>query len=235
MNLSSPRPPQAGCAVLDRVVTADLLTNGGTVCGAAGFDIRTGDFHIIRAGAVIISTGGTNRLYSNPSGHELQHMGCAPADTGDGEAMSPAGRARNSPTFEFLRMTVVPRSFNAAGLNALSGMGAVLINAKGEAFMDRYHPLGMKGPRYKMVQGVLNEMREGRGPVYMDCRGIDPEAQKHLIATLSCDKDSFKDYFEQLGIDLTATPMEVDTSRRYAGRAQRSLRQRRQDQQGLRH
>ena len=41
---------KAGCAVLDRVVTADLLTNGGTVCGAAGFDIRTGDFHIIRAG-----------------------------------------------------------------------------------------------------------------------------------------------------------------------------------------
>lgn len=47
---------KAGCAVLDRVVTADLLTNGGTVCGAAGFDIRTGDFHITRAGAVIIST-----------------------------------------------------------------------------------------------------------------------------------------------------------------------------------
>ena len=201
---------KAGCAVLDRVVTADLLTNGGTVCGAAGFDIRTGDFHIIRAGAVIISTGGTNRLYSNPSGMSFNTWMC-PADTGDGEAMSLRAGAELA-NIEFLRMTVVPRSFNAAGLNALSGMGAVLINAKGEAFMDRYHPLGMKGPRYKMVQGVLNEMREGRGPVYMDCRGIDPEAQKHLIATLSCDKDSFKDYFEQLGIDLTATPMEVDTS-----------------------
>ena len=201
---------KAGCAVLDRVVTADLLTNGGTVCGAAGFDIRTGDFHIIRAGAVIISTGGTNRLYSNPSGMSFNTWMC-PADTGDGEAMSLRAGAELA-NIEFLRMTVVPRSFNAAGLNALSGMGAVLINAKGEAFMDRYHPLGMKGPRYKMVQGVLNEMREGRGPVYMDCRGIAPEAQKHLIATLSCDKDSFKDYFEQLGIDLTATPMEVDTS-----------------------
>lgn len=224
---------KAGCAVLDRVVTADLLTSGGTVCGAAGFDIRTGDFHIIRAGAVIISTGGTNRLYSNPSGMSFNTWMC-PADTGDGEAMSLRAGAELA-NIEFLRMTVVPRSFNAAGLNALSGMGAVLINAKGEAFMDRYHPLGMKGPRYKMVQGVLNEMREGRGPVYLDCRGIAPEAQKHLIATLSCDKDSFKDYFEQLGIDLTTTPMEVDTSRRYAGRAQRSLRQRRQDQQGLRH
>ena len=78
---------KAGCAVLDRVVTADLLTNGGTVCGAAGFDIRTGDFHIIRAGAVIISTGGTNRLYSNPSGMSFNTWMC-PADTGDGEAMS---------------------------------------------------------------------------------------------------------------------------------------------------
>ena len=195
---------KAGCAVLDRVVTADLLTNGGTVCGAAGFDIRTGDFHIIRAGAVIISTGGTNRLYSNPSGMSFNTWMC-PADTGDGEAMSLRAGAELA-NIEFLRMTVVPRSFNAAGLNALSGMGAVLINAKGEAFMDRYHPLGMKGPRYKMVQGVLNEMREGRGPVYMDCRGIAPEAQKHLIATLSCDKDSFKDYFEQLGIDLPPLP-----------------------------
>lgn len=97
-----------------------------------------------------------------------------PADTGDGEAMSLRAGAELA-NIEFLRMTVVPRSFNAARLNALSGMGAVLINAKGEAFMDRYHPLGMKGPRYKMVQGVLNEMREGRGPVYMDCRASLPK------------------------------------------------------------
>lgn len=104
---------KAGCAVLDRVVTADLLTNGGTVCGAAGFDIRTGDFHIIRAGAVIISTGGTNRLYSNPSGMSFNTWMC-PADTGDGEAMSLRAGAELA-NIEFLRMTVVPRSFNAAG------------------------------------------------------------------------------------------------------------------------
>ena len=201
---------KAGCSVLDRVATADLLTTDGIVCGAAGFDIRTGDFHVVQARAVIVSTGGTNRLYSNPSGMSFNTWMC-PADTGDGESMSLRAGAELA-NIEFLRMTVVPRSFSAAGLNALSGMGAVLINAKGEAFMERYHPLGMKGPRYKMVQGVLNEMREGRGPVYMDCRGIDPDTQKHLIATLSCDKDSFQDYFEQLGIDLATMPMEVDTS-----------------------
>lgn len=201
---------KAGCSVLDRVATADLLTKDGVICGAVGFDIRTGDFHVVQARAVVVSTGGTNRLYSNPSGMSFNTWMC-PADTGDGESMSLRAGAELA-NIEFLRMTVVPRSFSAAGLNALSGMGAVLINAQGEAFMERYHPLGMKGPRYKMVQGVLNEMREGRGPVYMDCRGIDPEAQRHLIATLSCDKDSFQDYFEQLGIDLATMPMEVDTS-----------------------
>ena len=109
---------KAGCAVLDRVVTADLLTNGGTVCGAAGFDIRTGDFHIIRAGAVIISTGGTNRLYSNPSGMSFNTWMC-PADTGDGEAMSLRAGAELA-NIEFLRMTVVPRSFNAVSYTHLS-------------------------------------------------------------------------------------------------------------------
>ena len=201
---------KGGARVLDRVVTADLLTNGGTVCGAAGFDIRSGDFHVVQAKSVVVSTGGTNRLFSNPSGMSFNTWMC-PADTGDGEAMSLRAGAELA-NVEFLRMTVVPRSFNAAGLNALSGMGAVLINGLGEPFMDKYHPMGMKGPRYKLVQGVLNEMREGRGPISFDCRVIDAEGQKHLIKTLSLDKDSFQDYFEQLNIDLTTTPMEVDTS-----------------------
>ncbi len=201
---------KAGCVVLDRVVTADLLTNQGTVCGAAGFDIRSGDFHVVEARSVVVSTGGTNRLFSNPSAMSFNTWMC-PADTGDGEAMCLRAGAELA-NIEFLRMTIVPRSFNAAGLNALSGMGGVLINGRGEAFMDKYHPLGMKGPRYKMVQGVLSEMREGRGPIYMDCRNLTAEEQKHLITTLSYDKDSFQDYFEQLNIDLTKQPMQVDTS-----------------------
>lgn len=201
---------RAGCAVLDRVAACELLTNGGEVCGAVGFDIRSGDFHVVRAKAVVVSTGGTNRLFSNPSGLSFNTWMC-PADTGDGEAMCLRAGAELA-NVEFLRMTVVPRGFNAAGLNALTGMGAVLINGRGEAFMDQYHPLGMRGPRSTLVQGVLNEMREGRGPVSMDCRGIEPGALAHLVRTLSYDKDSFPDYFEQMRLDLAATPMEVDTS-----------------------
>lgn len=201
---------KVGVDVLERIVTADLLTRDGVVCGAAGFNIRTGEFHVVQAKAVIVTTGGTNRLFSNPSGVSFNTWMC-PADTGDGEAMCLRAGAELA-NIEFIRMTVVPKSFSAAGLNALSGMGATLINVNNEPFMEKYHPQGMKAPRYMLVQGVLAELRAGRGPISMDCRHLTKEDQEHLITTLSYDKDSFQDYFEQMKIDLTKEPMGVDTS-----------------------
>lgn len=201
---------KAGCRVLDRVTTVDLLTRHGEVCGAAGFDIRRGTFYVILARAVILATGGTNRLYQNPSGLSFNCWMC-PADTGDGEAMAYRAAATLA-SMEYLRMTVVPRGFSAPGLNALVGLGGKLINGQGEGFMERYDPLGMKGPRYKLVQGVLGELKANRGPVYVDCRHIDPPSLEHLITTLSYDKDTFSDFLRQKGLDLRKDLLEVAPS-----------------------
>jgi len=201
---------KAGCRVLDRVVTADILINDGQACGAAGFHIRSGAFYVVQARAVLIATGGTNRLYQNPTGLSFNCWMC-PANTGDGEAMAYRAGARLA-NVEYLRMTLVPRGFSAAGLNALVGMGGILVNGKGEAFMKRYDPLGMKGPRYKLVEGVLGEIKAHRGPVSIDCRHLDPGALAHLVATLGYDKDTLPDFFEQKGIDLGRSLLEIATS-----------------------
>jgi adenylylsulfate reductase subunit A len=200
----------AGCRVLDRVVTGDLLVRDGKVCGAAGFHIREGTFYVIHAKAVLLATGGTNRLYQNPTGLSFNCWMC-PANTGDGEAMAFRAGAKLA-NVEYLRMTVIPRGFSAAGLNALVGMGAKLVNGQGEEFMERYDPLGMKGPRYKLVQGVLGELKAHRGPVSIDCRHLDPVAMRHLITTLGYDKDTLPDFFAQKNIDLTKDLMEIATS-----------------------
>lgn len=201
---------KAGCRVLDRVVTADILINEGQACGAVGFHIRSGKFYVIQAKAVLIATGGTNRLYQNPTGLSFNCWMC-PANTGDGEAIAYRAGARLA-NVEYLRMTLIPRGFSAAGLNALVGMGAILVNGTGEAFMKRYDSLGMKGPRYKLVEGVLSEIKAHRGPVFVDCRHLDPEALSHLVATLSYDKDTFPDFFEQKGVDLSRDLLEIATS-----------------------
>ncbi len=201
---------QAGCRVLDRVVTADILVKDGQACGAAGFHIRSGNFYVVHAKAVLIATGGTNRLYQNPTGLSFNCWMC-PANTGDGEAMAfrtGAGLAN----VEYLRMTLIPRGFSAAGLNALVGMGGKLVNGKGEDFMLRYDPMGMKGPRYKLAQGVLGELKAHRGPVYVDCRHLDPESMRHLVTTLSYDKDTLPDFFQQKKIDLSQNLLEIATS-----------------------
>jgi len=202
---------EAGCHVLDRMVTADLLVGPDSrVCGAVGFHMRTGEQCVIRAKAVVVATGGTNRLFVNPTGLSFNTWMC-PADTGDGEAMSfRAGAALAN--VEYLRMTVVPRGFGAPGLNALVGMGAKLVNGVGEDFMTRYDPLGMNGPRYKLVEGVLTELKAHRGPVYIDCRHLDHDALDHLVTTLSYDKDTFGDFLDQKGVDLRYDLLEVAPS-----------------------
>jgi len=200
---------EAGCLVLDRVVARDLLVNDGEVCGAVGFHIREGTFYVVQAKAVLLATGGTNRLYQNPTGLSFNCWMC-PANTGDGEAMAFWGAKLAN--VEYLRMTLIPRGFSAAGLNALVGMGGKLVNGRGEEFMERYDRMGMKAPRYKLVQGVLGELKAHRGPVYIDCRHIDSEAMRHLVTTLSYDKDTLPDYFQQKGIDLAKDLMEIATS-----------------------
>lgn len=201
---------RAGCRVLDRVVAADLLTRDGEVCGAAGFHLRSGAFFTVRARAVLIATGGTNRLFQNPTGLSFNCWMC-PADTGDGEAMAFRAGARLA-NMEYLRLTIVPRGFSAAGLNALVGMGARLVNGLGEEFMGRYDPQGMNAPRYKLVEAVIAEMKAHRGPVAIDCRHLAPEALRHLVATLGCDKDTLPDFFAQKGIDLGRDLLEIAPS-----------------------
>jgi adenylylsulfate reductase subunit A len=92
------------------------------------------------------------------------------------------------------------------------GLGAKLVNSHGEAFMERYHELGDKAPRNVLVYGCLTEIREGRGPIYLDCRGIPKERLDHLIKTLGLDKDTLPDYFHQKDLDLSKELLEISVS-----------------------
>jgi len=199
-----------GCLVLDKVMMVDLLTRDGAVVGGLGFHIRTGDFYVIQAKASIISTGNTNRLYENPRLNPFNTWLC-PFDTGDGQVMAfRAGAALSN--MEYMRMTLLPKGFAAPGFNALVGMGGRFLNSLGEYYMEKNHPMGNRAPRYDVVFYSLEEIRNGRGPLYIDCRHIDEKDLRHLRATLGYDKDTLPDYFEQRGEDLRARPVEITVS-----------------------
>ncbi|MCL5962193.1 MAG: FAD-binding protein [Chloroflexi bacterium] len=199
-----------GCRVLDRVPVTSLLVSDGQVVGAAGFHIRKGTFVVVESKATVLSTGNTNRLFETPTGMPFNTWLC-PADTGTAPAVAfKAGAALAN--MEYVRMTVVPKGFSSPGLNAFTGMGCHFVNAAGEEFMSRYHPLGNKAPRYKLAEGVMSEIRAGRGPVYLDCRHLSEGELTHLKKTLGYDKETLPDFIKQRGVDLVDGLLEIMVS-----------------------
>ncbi len=118
--------------------------DGSHVAGAAAFHIRTGEFYVVKAKAIVIATGNTNRLYQSQGGSTFNGWQF-PSNTGDGQILAFGAGARLANT-EYLRVTVVPKGFCAAGLNAFMGMGCYMINSLGEQFMESVSPSGKQRP-----------------------------------------------------------------------------------------
>ena len=199
-----------GCTVLDKVMMVDLLTRDGAVVGGIGFHIREGTFYVIRSKAAIVATGNTNRLYENPRVNPFNTWLC-PFDTGDGQMMALRAGA-DLTNMEYMRMTLLPKGFAAPGFNALVGMGGRFLNGMGEYYMEKNHSMGNRAPRYEVVFQTLEEVRSGRGPIYIDCTGLNQKDLTHLRTTLGYDKDTLPDYLDQRGEDLGARPVEIMVS-----------------------
>jgi succinate dehydrogenase/fumarate reductase flavoprotein subunit len=147
-----------GVKRLARTQVTDLLQHDGRVVGAVGFNTINGDFYIFRAKAVVLASGngGWKPSYSQNT------------STGDGLQMAwrAGAELRNG---EFIKVWNVPHLFAWESQTTLLPLGARFVNAKGEAFMDKYSPiLGANTDPHYIVIGMAIEAREGRGPFYLD-------------------------------------------------------------------
>ena len=199
-----------GCTVLDRVMATRFVVTGGKLVGVVGFHVRTGEVYFIECKALVAATGNTNRLYETPTRMPFNTWLC-PYNTGEAQRLALEAGATLA-NMEFLRMTIVPKGFSAPGLNAFTGMGSYFVNGLGERYMSKYHEMAEKAPRNWLVWGTLNELREGRGPVFIDSRHLPPEKIAHLKGTLGLDKETMDDFFKARGIDIEKEPLEVMVS-----------------------
>jgi succinate dehydrogenase / fumarate reductase flavoprotein subunit len=194
----------------DEYQVIDLLIEDNVCKGAVAIQILTGEIHVFHSKAVLLAVGGFGRVWSVTSNaHSL---------TGDTIATVLRHRLPLE-DMEFFQFH--PTGIYKMGVllsEALRGEGAVLLNDKGERFMERYAP-SMKDLASRDVcsRAIYLEIREGRGIhgkdyVYIDAQpstinkyksgpGGREVTAEHLEAALP-------DVFEMARIYLGVEPMK---------------------------
>ncbi len=142
----------------------DLIVAEGRVVGATLLD-GEGGLQTVYARAVLLASGGAGQVYSDTTNPAVA--------TGDGIAMAyRAGAAVSDMEFYQFHPTAfsAPEAPRFLLSEALRGEGAILVNAKGERFMQRYHPLLELAPRDVVARAITREGMDG--PVYLDMRHV---------------------------------------------------------------
>lgn len=201
----------AGVEVINRVVVTNLLVQDGRVAGAVGFGVRDGKFYAVKAKATIVATGGAAGLYKpNNDGNAHHKIWYSPFNTGAGYAMGIRAGAEMT-SFEMRFNAIRIKDINAPIGTIAVGFKAPVINAKGEKFMQtRFaHIGGEAAPTPLRVHGPMEEARQGRGPCYIDTRGMSDEQVRKL-------KEDYLDEYPTLvlhlasnAIDPSKQPLEI--------------------------
>jgi succinate dehydrogenase / fumarate reductase flavoprotein subunit len=150
--------------ILDRVFINELLTaQDGTIIGAIGIHVVTGDFYVIYCKSVVLAAGPCT-LRSIFHGHQFS--------TGDAYSMA----YKVGATFMNMECThhnTSARDYNTSGMGHWVGSGGKFINSRGEAFMARYHPqLKDRANLTWIARAMATEVKEGRGPIYFDFSNV---------------------------------------------------------------
>ena len=218
-----------------------LLKDGERIAGALGYDRERGRFHLFRAKAVVLATGGIGRAYKITS-NSWEY-------TGDGHSLAyHAGAALMDMEFVQFHPTGMIWPPSVRGIlvtEGVRGEGGVLRNKNGERFMFKDTPplylnqtadTEEEGWRYTqgdknarrppelltrdhVARCIRREVKEGRGSphggVFLDIAWIKqkvPNAPELIKKKLP----SMYHQFKQLAdIDITQEPMEVGPTTHY--------------------
>jgi succinate dehydrogenase / fumarate reductase, flavoprotein subunit len=196
----------------DEYHVVDLILSDERVAGVVALELATGEFHIFHAKAVIFATGGHGRIWEITSN--------AYAYTGDGVAIT-LRRGIPAEDMEFFQFH--PTGIYKLGIlitEGVRGEGGVMINDKGERFMDQYAPNAKDlASRDVISRAMFLEMQAGRGIggkryLYLDAR---PETINKFAALDGRKRPDGSPYVVTAEEILGKLPDIIDFARTYLG------------------
>ncbi len=163
--------------VYEKHIAIDLIKNNGRCIGATILDVKNNKIINIFSKATVLTTGGLGEIYSHSSNPRIA--------TGDGVAIAYRAGAKIE-DIEFVQFH--PTALDKKGCRrfliseTIRGEGALLVNNKGERFMEKYHKLKELAPRDVMTRAILDELKKGK--VYIDVRNHGDDFLKKRFPTI---------------------------------------------------
>jgi len=156
--------------LMEDVLITRLLSLGEGISGATGMDLRTGDFFVIQAKAIIIATGGlVGELYPITSNNPF---GISTDSSGTGHAMAYLAGAELL-DLEMIQFVPLPGNRRCRNLRYFPEFwDGPYTNRKGEVIESQIDSYQGKSYNHLFVQKLCREMERGNGPIYVDRRGI---------------------------------------------------------------
>ncbi|MBF4613809.1 succinate dehydrogenase flavoprotein subunit [Curtobacterium sp. VKM Ac-1376] len=195
------------------LIMVDVVGEDGVTrqqpAGVVAFELATGELHVFHAKAMIFATGGFGKMYKTTSNaHTL---------TGDGVGII---WRKGLPLEDMEFFQFHPTGLAGLGIlltEGARGEGAILRNASGERFMERYAPtIKDLAPRDIVARCMVQEVAEGRGAgpnkdyVLLDCTHLGAE----VLETKLPDITEFARTY--LGVDPVVEPVPVMPTAHYA-------------------
>ena len=185
----------AGISQHPRVFVTDLLRREGRIAGAVGLDRTTAEPIAFSAAAVLLATADCSFR-----GNYV----CTDATTGDGFRLAYDQGVRLS-NMEFLCTNTGSPRFGFEGTGVALKWGGRLLNARGESFMQHYHPDADAAEIHQLTQAMVHEAERGHGPPFFLEMG---EAWKSRIGPALAGLGGFMPLnlakLEAEGVDLAA-------------------------------
>jgi succinate dehydrogenase / fumarate reductase flavoprotein subunit len=177
--------------------------------GVVAYELATGQLHVFQGKSIVFATGGFGKIYKTTSNaHTL---------TGDGVGII---WRKGLPLEDMEFFQFHPTGLAGLGIlltEGARGEGAILRNANGERFMERYAPtIKDLAPRDIVSRCMVQEVAEGRGAgphkdyVLLDCTHLGAE----VLETKLPDITEFARTY--LGVDPVVEPVPVMPTAHYA-------------------
>ena len=206
------RAAELSVPIIDTVYVTRLLVAGGTIFGAYGFDVVTGQGVQILADAVILAAGGHTRIWRVTSSRRDENTG----DSFRLAALAGA-RLRDAELVQFHPSGLLEPEDAAGTLvsEAARGEGGVLRNALGERFMERYDPQRLElSTRDRVALANFTEIAEGRGTehggVLLDVSHLPREQILEKLPRV------YRTLIDLQMLDITESPIEVAPTAHYS-------------------